>query len=171
MIRSMFATIKESKPFGVIREAVRPHTNKLVAARLARHGKHDVAAELAYVRGFDWLGFHFEPLYQVDSELVRFLEQARGARTIVEIGSAGGGTAFLLARVAADDATIVCVDLPHGPFGGRTDPNRTLLWQSFGLPNQTVTLIEGDSRNADVIDRVRRLAAPIDLLFIDGDHS
>lgn len=163
--------VKNSPAVGTVREAVRPHTNRLVAARLARHGAHPIAEELAYVRGFDWLGLQFEPLYQVDSELLRFLEHVRGVRTIVEIGSAGGGTAFLLARVAAADAVIVCIDLPGGPFGGRSDPNRSLLWRSFALPGQLVTLVEADSRDPGIVRDVGLVVPPVDMLFIDGDHS
>ena len=38
--------------------------------------------------------------------------------TVVEIGTASGGTLFMLTRVASTDATIVSIDLPGGAFGG-----------------------------------------------------
>lgn len=39
-------------------------------------------------------------------------------RAVVEIGRAGGGSLWGFCQAAADDATIVSLDLPEGPFGG-----------------------------------------------------
>jgi hypothetical protein len=44
--------------------------------------------------------------------------ETASARTVVEIGSAQGGTLFLLSTIATDDALIVSLDLPTGRFGG-----------------------------------------------------
>src|SRR5688572_13098944 len=93
-----------------LRKVARTYTNLLVAARLRRHRRGRPVDELRFVRGFKWLGFRFEPLWQKDSEIIALLELAGGARSVVEIGSAGGGAAYLLAGVAAEDASIVCVD-------------------------------------------------------------
>jgi predicted O-methyltransferase YrrM len=155
------------------RDRVRPYANRVVAARLCRHGRNPLADEVRFVRSFNWLGFHFNPFVQVESELLRFVELvcARRPRTIVEIGTARGETAFLLARAAAPDARIVCVDLPAGPFGGVRIPNRTRLWASFAVDQQTVTLLERDSHDPRTAELVRQMVGPIDVLFIDGDHS
>ena len=151
---------------------MRPAANLVVARRLGRHGRHPIPEEMRYVRSFNWLGFRFRPFQQIESELLRFLEvvAVRQPRTVVEIGSARGETAFLLARAAAPDAHIVCVDLPYFP-GGFVIPSRRWMWPRFAVDDQTVTLVERNSHDQQTAHLVAELAAPIDLLFIDGDHS
>jgi len=53
-------------------------------------------------------------------EIVPLLELVRKEKPgrVLEIGTATGGTLFLLARMAADDATLVSIDLPGGVRGG-----------------------------------------------------
>jgi predicted O-methyltransferase YrrM len=93
-------------------------------------------------------------------------------RSIVELGTAQGGTLFLFARVAAADATIVTIDLPAGPFGGGYPRTHIPMLKSFGRDQQRVRLIRGDSRAPGTVKRVRDIAgAAVDLLFIDADHS
>jgi predicted O-methyltransferase YrrM len=93
-------------------------------------------------------------------------------RVVVEIGTAAGGTLFLLTRVAAPDALVVSLDLPGGAFGGGYHPWRAPLYRSFARDRQRIVLLRGDSHAPRT--RTRLLAAldamPIDLLFIDGDH-
>jgi len=50
-------------------------------------------------------------------ELLRILKSLK-PRTILEIGTARGGTLFLFTQVAKPDAIIISIDLPGGPFGG-----------------------------------------------------
>ena len=166
-------SIRRSQWADAARERVRPYANRAVAARLRRHGRKPLADEMRFVRSFSWLGFHFNPFVQVESELLRFVEIvcARRPRTIVEIGTARGETAFLLARAGAPDAHIVCVDLPAGPFGGVSIPNRARLWASFAVDQQTVTLLERDSHDPRTAEIVGQMVGSIDVLFIDGDHS
>jgi cephalosporin hydroxylase len=72
---------------------------------------------------------------------------------------------------AADDATIVSVDLEGGPFGsGVTD--QALLWRANPRPGQTLHLVRGDSHESATHERVARLLTrPADMLLIDGDHT
>src|SRR5712692_920290 len=58
--------------------------------------------------------------FQIRAELIQMLEavQKRTPRTVVEIGTAHGGTLLLLCCAAAKDATVVSIDLPGGKFGG-----------------------------------------------------
>ena len=101
-------------------------------------------------------------------ELVRELRP----RVVVEIGTAWGGTLFLLARVAADDALLVSIDLPGGQFGGGYHPWRVPLYRSFAGERQRIVLLRGDSHAPPTAARlVKALGGrPIDLLFVDGDH-
>ncbi len=101
---------------------------------------------------------------QKGSEFAALLELAcmDPPRTIVEIGSATGGT-LLAWRRAFPEARILSIDLPGGPYSAG-DP--------IVLPSG-VELIVGDSHQQTTLDElVRRLDGdPVDLLFIDGDHT
>jgi predicted O-methyltransferase YrrM len=169
VLESAYARVRTSR----IRRFVQSYCNLLVARRLARRGRHPLAEELAFVRSFRWLGFKFSPFAQLETELLQFAELVAelSPKRIVEIGTARGETAFLLTRAAADDATLVCVDLPAGPFGGVTIPNRHSLWKSFALPHQTVHLLERDSHDPGTVELVEDLVGRIDVLLIDGDHT
>ncbi len=97
----------------------------------------------------------------------------RPPRTILEIGTASGGTLFMLTRVAAEDATIVSLDLPQGPFGGGYDESRIPLYEAFKRPKQMLRLLRADSHAASSLDAVRDCfgGKGIDFIFIDGDHT
>jgi cephalosporin hydroxylase len=95
---------------------------------------------------------------------------------VLEIGTARGGTLFLFTRVAASDAVLVSVDLSSPEdlrFAGGNVRRRRPLFEAFALDRQRVHFLVGDSHAADVRARVeRRLRGrPVDLLFIDGDHT
>ena len=57
---------------------------------------------------------------QVRSEILELgnLLKALAPKRSLEIGTNYGGTLFLLCAVSAPRASIISVDLPHGPFGG-----------------------------------------------------
>lgn len=126
----------------------------------------------------DWIysnGARFiRPTQQKDeiTELLTILQPAR-PRTIVEIGTASGGTLFLLSRVAAHDAMLVSIDLPGGPFGGGYGRWRAPLYRSFARPGQKVHLIRADSHDAETLRHLQTVIGSrgLDFLFIDGDHT
>jgi cephalosporin hydroxylase len=105
--------------------------------------------------------------FQVRSEIEAFLELLAAERpgTVLEIGTAQGGTLFLFAHVASSDATLVTVDLS---FGGRG-----ALYRAFARKEQSIRLLEADSHRPETVEAVRRelRGRPLDLLFVDGDHS
>jgi cephalosporin hydroxylase len=113
--------------------------------------------------------------YQRPSEIRSFLAMASSLRprAVVEIGTAAGGTLFMLACIASRDARIVSVDLPGGAFGGGYSWWRKPLYRSFARDRQRVVLLRGDSHAPATVARVRTGldGRPIDLLFIDGDHT
>jgi predicted O-methyltransferase YrrM len=92
--------------------------------------------------------------------------------TVLEIGRAGGGSLWAFCQAATDDATIVSLDLPEGPFGGVAATTKTLEHlKRFARRGQDLHLIQGNSRDDAVFDGVRAIVPEIDFLFIDGDHS
>lgn len=118
--------------------------------------------------------FSIAPI-QVRSEIVRFLERVRALapKRVVEVGTASGGSLFLLARVAAPDAILVSVDLPDAPGLPGYAAWREPLYRAFAAPGQTIHLVRGDSHAEATRDLVRaRLGGePADVVFVDGDHS
>jgi predicted O-methyltransferase YrrM len=90
---------------------------------------------------------------------------ARDARSIVEIGVAEGGSAWHARRVMDPDGTLTLID---------TYPRR------FGLNLSSIIArrLVGRERRGSVVWRRQRSdeaaktwSAPIDFLFIDGDHA
>lgn len=122
-------------------------------------------------------GFHdgvIKPL-QIEGELANLVRDVRelNPSNVLEIGTARGGTLFLWARLAKQNATIVSIDLPHGNFGGGYTPQRALLYKRFPAKGQALHLLRLDSHAESTLEKTKRLFAgsPIDLLFIDGDHT
>jgi predicted O-methyltransferase YrrM len=120
------------------------------------------------------LGNYYFRAMQVPSEIAAFgeiLAERRPERAL-EIGTAQGGTLFLLTRLASPQATIVSVDLPGGMFGGGYSARRKWFYQRFARRNQRLHLLQGDSHSAEMLEQVNAALAgqPLDYLFIDGDH-
>lgn len=106
-----------------------------------------------------------EELYHAVREIV--------PQRVLEIGTARGGTLYLWTQVAADDATIVSVDLPGGEFGGAYPDCRLPFYQAFARHDQTLHLLRKDSHKPRTIEKVSNLFDnhQIDFAFIDGDHT
>ena len=101
--------------------------------------------------------------------LLALLMRLRPQR-VLEIGTAHGGTLWAWCRVAGEDATVVSVDLPGGPFGGKGYDASFL--RTFAGPRQTLELLAADSHLTETRAQVQALlGGPVDFLFIDGDHS
>jgi predicted O-methyltransferase YrrM len=111
---------------------------------------------------------------QIHSEISALLEilKTRKPERVLEIGTARGGTFFLLTRVASADAQLITVDLPNGPFGADSYPWRTALVRSLGRERQEIHVLRADSQRMETLDRVKELLCgkTLDFLFIDGDH-
>jgi predicted O-methyltransferase YrrM len=94
-------------------------------------------------------------------------------QVLLEIGTQCGGTLFLFTRVAAEDATVISIDLPEGKFGGGYPAWKSRLFKSFVISDQKVNLIRADSHMLETLDEAKRVLGgrPVDFLFIDGDHT
>ena len=99
--------------------------------------------------------------------------QTLAPRHVLEIGTANGGTLFLLTRVSAADAHVISVDLPGGPFGGDKNEWKHSIWNAFTTDQQKMTLLRGDSHQRKTLELVKQHlnGQPLDFLMIDGDHT
>jgi predicted O-methyltransferase YrrM len=149
-----------------------PLASRRLRAEAAEHPGTEAWVELA--GRFNYAGISIES-WQIASEIERFLRmlEADPPRTVLEIGTARGGTLFLMTRVSAPDALLVSVDLRHGQFGGGYPHWRARLYRSFTREGQRVELVLGDSHERRTRERIRRLLGEraLDLLFVDGDHT
>jgi predicted O-methyltransferase YrrM len=142
-----------------------------VAARRIRayaSSRPTIEDAVSFARGFRFARLGIRPV-QRPAEITRLLKLIveEGPQRIVEIGTAAGGTLFLLATFAPDDARIMSIDLPEG-YAARKVP----LYRKFAREGQRVDLLRADSHAATTVDAVREWLGEesLDLLFIDGDH-
>ena len=113
--------------------------------------------------------------WQIPAEfraLARLVAERR-PRVVLEIGTADGGTLFAHARCAHEQALLISIDLPAGPFGGGYPAWRIPLYRSFAGPAQQLELLRLDSHAPGTITVLERILAGrrVDYAFIDGDHT
>jgi len=113
---------------------------------------------------------------QVRSEIIQLTELigTRRPKTVVEIGTAHGGTLFLWCRQADPEATIISIDLPGGIHGGGYPYWKSWIYRRFPLVAQKLHLLRGDSHKPEMLARLKNILpgdGKVDFLFIDGDHT
>jgi len=91
---------------------------------------------------------------------------------LLEVGTAAGGALWAFCQVAHNDALIVCLDLPDGPFGGGWSEAQLRRFPNFCRGAQRVVALPLDSHDPASVRRVRDAVddEPLDFLFIDADH-
>jgi len=157
-----------TRPDRVWRRAARDAIRALRLSARAGQLMREAEGLSNFEAAFDllWRFEDFRPL-QVRSEIVGLVARVAALRPvrICEIGPYLGGTSFLFARAAAPDATIVLLDLQM-PW------TRKRALRRFARLQQRVECIQGDSCDPAVRHRVASCfgGAPVDFLFIDGDH-
>jgi cephalosporin hydroxylase len=128
---------------------------------------------LDFVFGFSVGTVRIAPT-QVRSEIEALLTllKAEPPQNVLEIGTARGGTLFLLSRVASADARLASIDLPGGDFGGGYDRLWIPLLKALPRERQTLKLLRTDSHDSKTFDEARRWfkGRPLDCLLVDGDH-
>jgi len=104
--------------------------------------------------------------------LLRLLKR-RKIKTIVEIGTAQGGTLYTWCKIATSDALIISIDLPGGPFGGGYTLNDIKKFRKHRRKNQKLHFLRKDSHKQETKNKLLEIldGRKIDFLFIDGDHS
>jgi predicted O-methyltransferase YrrM len=115
------------------------------------------------------------PAVQNPRELRPFLElvRERKPRTVVEIGTAAGGTFYCLSQVADPTALMISIDFLGGNYGGGQTNVECKLFATFGPPGQRFEFLRERSFLHSTLNHLRKVldGREIDLLFIDGDHS
>ena len=93
--------------------------------------------------------------------------------SVVEIGTAHGGTFCLWAGAAAPDAELISIDLPPWEIDDPLEARKQAGLREVARGRQRVHVIRGDSHAPQTVAAVELFLAgrPIDFLFIDGDHS
>jgi predicted O-methyltransferase YrrM len=114
-------------------------------------------------------------LFQKRKEFKAFCKIIRQNRPeiVIEIGTARGGTLFLLSRISLNYSTIISIDLPTSTFAEKINSRQDIFFKSFALSNQTVEIIKGNSHHRETLNKVKTIlqGRQVDLLFIDGDHT
>lgn len=158
-------------------EASRERASRRAAARL-RRALDTLPADMSADAVVDFLFSEdaraIEP-WQFEDEfraLARVVESRR-PHTLLEIGTADGGTLFAHTRLAAPDALVISIDLPHGEFGGGYPPWRRALYERFAHPAQRLVLLQLDSHAPSTALRLEQVlnGRRLDYAFIDGDHT
>lgn len=107
---------------------------------------------------------------QEREEITEFLQVLSRYKpeTILEIGTANGGTLFLFAKISNPDAKLISMDLPN-----RYPENRMRLHKTFATNTQEIIILHQDSHTPKALHRVKNTleGQMLDCLFIDGDHS
>jgi len=112
---------------------------------------------------------------QIKSEILALLNtlKKKNPKTILEIGTAGGGTLFLFSQVAHKDAILISIDLPETVYGESYPKWKAHLYNTSVKPTQTLFLIKANSHQTKTLRKIQHILGKnkLDLLFIDGDHS
>lgn len=99
------------------------------------------------------------------------MEQKISTETVLEIGSGRGGTLWGWCHLPTTK-TAISIDLPGGAFGGGlTDMDKERI-ENWAIENQSTYLASLDSHDPKTLEEIKNtLLDPIELLFIDGDHT
>ena len=95
---------------------------------------------------------------QIKEEFIELLKifQELNPKYILEIGTANGGTLFCFCKLARDDATIISIDLPEGPFGGGYPEWKMPIYQAFKKEKQNLYLLRKDSHKNETLEEVKK---------------
>lgn len=102
--------------------------------------------------------------------LTNLVEKER-PQSVLEIGTAKGGSFYIWSRHLDSVDRLISLDLPGGRFGGGYDKQKTEIFREFS-PSKKMDFVRADSHQSSTYDEVSDLVdGGIDFLFIDGDHT
>jgi len=95
---------------------------------------------------------------QIFEEIFKLAETVKdlNPKKVLEIGTVTGGTLFLFYRLASEDATIISIDPPSGPFGGGYRKWRIPVYVSFAKKSQMLHLVRADSHDPKAINQIKQ---------------
>ena len=123
---------------------------------------------VSWAMGFGSKGYYKVETSQILFEILSLAKtvEALKPKTILEIGTARGGTLFIWSQLASDEA--ISCDINDTSIQNE-------LWRAFPPPgsNCRVTLLTGNSHDANFKQQVEKHLGgkKVDFLFIDGDHT
>jgi predicted O-methyltransferase YrrM len=104
--------------------------------------------------------------HQIKSEIIALLDfvKSHNPQSVCEIGTADGGTNFLLSQAIPSVKLMIGVDL--------FVKNKFKLLH-FSKSSQEIKFVDGSSYDDNTVNKVRQILGDrqFDLLFIDGDHN
>ena len=140
-----------------------------------RKNIHSVEELVNFSFDFKFKEFSISPI-QIKSEiqnLVEILSKIK-PKNVLEIGTANGGTLFLLCEISDPKGVICSIDLPDGSFGGELYPMwKAPIYQTFKKKYQKLFLLREDSHKNSTKNKVKELMEndKFDFILIDGDHT
>jgi predicted O-methyltransferase YrrM len=138
-----------------------------VASGVLRDGPTPLLVARRAIRRFDAM----QRTWELQS-LVALVRQIK-PQTVVEIGTYKGGTLTCWAAVAQPAAQIIGIDMPFPWVDNEAVAVSIGRVRTMLRPSQRLTIITADSHDAATLVGLREAlaGAPIDVLWIDGDHS
>lgn len=92
-------------------------------------------------------------------------------QSVLEIGTAKGGTFYIWSRYLNSVNSIISLDLPGGRFGGGYDEQKMNIFREFNT-SIDMEFVRDNSHHKDTFEEVAsRAGEGVDFLFIDGDHT
>lgn len=165
---NIFSTLKKRIGFYNLKNAFKKISNKIAVLP-----EEISATELLKIANSPEFSL-IEP-WQEPEEIIEVLKiiERNPPKNVMEIGTANGGTLFLLTRMAANNASILSVDLPGGKFGGGYPEWKEPIYRSFAKKGQTINLIRANSHDKETYTKVSSYLKnkKVDFMFIDGDHT
>jgi cephalosporin hydroxylase len=137
------------------------------------HSTNELFALTEEYHGWGWYR-RLKPL-QVPAEFRQLIDLANTVqpRVVLEIGTHKGGTLLVWTRIASE--MVISVDLPGDMYGGGYPTARIRLYEEFkrDRPDTELVLFRGDSHADATKENIRGKlrGRPLDMLFIDGDHT
>ncbi len=123
---------------------------------------------------WEFFGGLIRPM-QLKEEFVELLKifKELDPKYIMEIGTANGGTLFSFCKLARENAVVVSLDLPAGPFGGGYPEWKIPVYRAFQKKDQKLYLLRENSHQKETLEKVKGIIGDnqLDFLFIDGDHT
>jgi len=164
MMRELGRRIGKAVVPQAVREAYHATVVRAEARRLAYSvgAKADPEAVWRSLQRF----WRFRP-QQREREIVAFMRRVMdlAPARICEIGAAGGGTAFMFLRALGSRGIVVSIDL-------NMPRPLEMAMSSWGRGEQRILPRRLDSHDPETVSLVRAaLGGPLDVLFVDGDHS